>query len=69
MIISKRSKGENVGRNFILGEALREFGDPHFQASPGWFDNFKKRWKLTRRVATHIIQKLSEDYSIEVISV
>ena len=54
-------------KDWIVSEAKRTFDDPNFQASRGWFFNFKNRWNVKRRVATHVIQKLSEDYANQTI--
>ena len=60
---AKRKEGKPVTQDWIKSTALRLAGDPSFKASNGWFYNFKKRAKLALRVATKVVQKLSEDYS------
>ena len=66
-IEKKRSEGERVTKDFIVAEAKRTFNDNNFKGSPGWFSNFKKRWKISRRVPTKVIQKLADDYAGQVV--
>jgi NAD-dependent SIR2 family protein deacetylase len=40
----------------------QEYGIKNFRASTGWYYKFLRRNKLTRRIGTHVIQKISEDY-------
>jgi len=56
-----------VSRNRIKSEAIILVADPMFCSSNGWFSNFSKRWRLSLRVATKVIQKLSEDYATQII--
>ena len=65
VIKRKREKAEKVTRYWMKAEALRTFDDPRFVASTGWFAKFRKRWRITQRVATPIIQKLSDSYTTE----
>jgi len=63
VIKARRQNNERVTRDWIMSEALNTFNDSHFSASNGWFERFKRRWRLSRRVATHVIQKLSVNYA------
>jgi len=64
-IKEKRLNKQRVSRDWIVKEAKDIFGDEKFVGSSGWFSNFRKRWRISRRVATHIIQKLKDDYAVE----
>ena len=37
-----------------------------FCASAGWFSRFKVRYKISRRVQTHVAQKLANDYTLQI---
>lgn len=69
-LISKIKEGRlhklKVSRPWIKREAKIIFGDPGFLASDGWFRNFRRRWRVVRRTATHILQKLKDDYLLQV---
>ena len=49
-------------------EALKIYCEGEFKASAGWFRRFRKRQKISRRAATHVASKLSEDYTTEIAS-
>jgi len=66
-IKERRLKHGRVTKDWIVSEAIKTFNDPHFQGSNGWFDRFKRRWRLSRRVATHVVQKLSLNYMERII--
>ena len=59
-----RQEKKPVSRKNIITWAKDIFGDPQFNGSPGWFDKFKKRWKLFLRIATHVIQQLRKNYQL-----
>ena len=62
LIKDRRKEGKPVSRSWIISEALKISSDPLFKGSDGWFANFRRRQKLSLRVSTKIVQKLSEDY-------
>lgn len=39
-----------------------ELGKTSFKGSTGWFYRFMRRKRLSRRIGTHVIQKLCDDY-------
>jgi len=45
---------------------LESYSQGSFKASNGWVRKFRKRSKISRRVATHIASKLSEDYTSQI---
>jgi hypothetical protein len=57
---------------FIKNKALEitenKYPGNLFKASNGWFFNFLKRKRISRRVATHVMQKISSDFSKEIIT-
>ena len=57
-IIEQRKKKIAVNFKMIKIEAQRFCPDPDFKASPGWWQNVRRRLKISLRVGTHIIQKL-----------
>ena len=68
MIKEERKIGKPVKRFWIKARALEIAGTPTFKASDGWFANFLKRNKLSLRVATKVVQKLTEDYAKEILT-
>lgn len=62
-IKEKRAEGRPVNRNWIKSRAKDLTAEPNFQASDGWLNNFIKRWKLSLRVPTKVMQKISENYA------
>ena len=42
----------------IINKAKEINSDSQFKASSGWFKNFRTRYKISRRMPIHVIQKL-----------
>ena len=64
----ERAEKNPVSRRMIMSKALeiirgtKEAEDDVFKASTGWFYGFCKRWRISRRKATHAIQSLPQDF-------
>jgi hypothetical protein len=59
-ILKQRLDKKIVSMKLIYEQAkiLINSKDPSFKASSGWFSNFKKRYRLSRRMPTHKMQKI-----------
>jgi hypothetical protein len=44
----------------------KAYSEGSFKGSHGWFERFRDRNKISRRVATHVASKLAEGYSTEI---
>ena len=62
----KRKEGKPVSWDLIVAQAQELSGTPLFKAPKSWFANLKKRAKLSLRVGTKVIQKLSEDQTAQI---
>ncbi len=64
--LSQRKKKISVNIKAVKEQAkiiLKELSPgSYFRASNGWYEGFSKRFKISRRVGTHVAQNLSEDY-------
>jgi hypothetical protein len=57
----QREKRIAIKRANIKAKALELTASSTFRASNGWFENFKKRWHVRKRLPTHQVQKIKED--------
>ena len=62
-----RKQKNGVSAAQITTWAKELCGDTQFVASAGWFQRFKKRSKLSLRVATHVVQQLKDNYQKEMV--
>jgi len=46
--------------------ALESYSKGSFKASNGWFRRFRKRSKISKRIATHVSSKLAENYTSQI---
>jgi hypothetical protein len=61
-IREERNLGHALSMNIIKKKALEICVDEEFKASNGWFWRFVARKKLVKRIPTHVMQKLQENY-------
>ena len=59
-IKSERTIGKAVSMLTIISKAKDLNVDPQFRASGGWFARFVKRSNLSRRMPTHVMQKIRD---------
>jgi hypothetical protein len=60
-IRNQRAKHLPVKRKDIQDKARELYPVPSFKASDGWFNRFKKRCKVSKRLPTHQVQKIKDD--------